>query len=70
MSTLTDSTIQLVLKQAALLRGVAIGFETRALSEVQGEDRRFAEGIAEGLMIAVAALEGVANTTAVLQEHS
>jgi hypothetical protein len=65
----TDS-LQVLLHQAQLLRGVALGFETRALSEVQGEDRRFAEGIAEGLMIAVAALEGVANTTAVLQEHS
>jgi hypothetical protein len=65
----TDS-LQVLLHQAQLLRGVALGFETRALSEVQGEDRRFSEGIAEGLMIAVAALEGVANTTAVLQEHS
>jgi hypothetical protein len=65
----TDS-LQLLLHQAQLLRGAALGFETRALSEVQGEDRRFSEGIAEGLMIAVAALEGVANTTAVLQEHS
>jgi hypothetical protein len=65
----TDS-LQVLLHQAQHLRGVALGFETRALSEVQGEDRRFSEGIAEGLMIAVAALEGVANTTAVLQEHS
>jgi hypothetical protein len=69
MTTITDP-IQLVLHQAQLLRGVALGFETRALSEVEGEDRRFSEGIAEGLMIAVAALEGVANTTALLQEHS
>ena len=64
------SDLKLLLHYAQILRGVALGFETRALTEVEGEDRRFSEGIAEGLLIAVAALEGAANETALAQEHA